>query len=428
MEKFSKNYLRENKHKINLFIWLLYVVLLCYVSYYHGPWHDEGQAWLIARDDSLWQLLTVTTHYEGHPPLWHLCLMPWAKIGIPFSLGIKAVNIFFCAIAMWFLIACSPLPWYLRLALPFTYFFFYQFGVVDRVYSLLMLGIMLCAYYYPKRQQHPYKLALSLALAAGSQAYGMMFACGVALAWLAELWQREQINSKKIFLTFQQSGEAKALLLLFFLSFGFGLTIIPFKDTAFTSAGAKTGFVENMFYLFTVLPGQFLSSNSMQSSTMSKSIEFFYINLQEYLKLVPSQGFYMALVAVNWVVSYTYGVLFNLFLLYMSLKEKKALLFLTPLLLMNILGSLVYWNLYHTGIWGCFYVFIIWQLWYDKEALDAIEQAVKQKFTYPWEYIFVKACLLCCCLIIFGINLSWTWEACKTNVLHDTNAVLRLLQ
>jgi len=54
----------ENSKKLAVFVLLLYIFLLCVVSYYHEPWHDEGQAWLIARDDSIWHLITVTTHYE----------------------------------------------------------------------------------------------------------------------------------------------------------------------------------------------------------------------------------------------------------------------------------------------------------------------------------------------------------------------------
>src|SRR5574344_2971456 len=112
LEKWGKiNTFLENNKKIAWLIWLFYVIFLCIVSYYHEPWHDEGQAWLIARDDSLWHLLTYTTHLEGHPPLWFMCLMPFAKMGMPFELGLKAVNIFFCSAAMYLLIKKSPLSW-----------------------------------------------------------------------------------------------------------------------------------------------------------------------------------------------------------------------------------------------------------------------------------------------------------------------------
>jgi hypothetical protein len=135
----------------------------------------------------LWQLLTVTTHYEGHPPLWYLMLMPFAKMGLPFEIGIKSINIFFASLATWFVLFKSPLPWYLRLFIPFSYFYFYQYGVINRSYSLLLATMMATAYYYPSRKQKPYILTVCLAIMSATMAYGMAIACGIALSWLCEI-------------------------------------------------------------------------------------------------------------------------------------------------------------------------------------------------------------------------------------------------
>jgi hypothetical protein len=422
MTNLEKINLQIKKYRFSLPIFILYVVFLCFVSYYHEPWHDEGQAWLIARDDSLWQLLTETTHYEGHPPLWHLSLMPFAKLGVSFSFGLKTINIFFSSCAMGLLIFKSPLPLLLRFTLPFTYFFFYQYGVVNRSYSLLMLGTMLTAYFYSQRQEHPYKLSLSLALLAGSQAYGMMFACGVAIVWLVELCRRKRIRVNNVLNLFLEEQEGKALSLLFFLSLGLGLSILPYKDTAFTNNGIEINFWENIFYLFTVMPGQFLLSNTMQSNVIKDSLEFFLANLKIYWQMISTQGVYAVLIAIQWVVSYIYGLFFNLGLGYFCWQEKMLALFLCPLLLMNLLGSLVYWNMYHTGVWACFYVFILWQLWSNKESFKAVKDSLQSKFTYHWEFLFVKGGLLIFCLAVLLTNFSWSWEASKNNFLYDTDA------
>ena len=53
----------------------------------HEPWFDEALAWLIARDSSIYEILFVTPHYEGHPSLWHLILVPFAKLGAPYELS-----------------------------------------------------------------------------------------------------------------------------------------------------------------------------------------------------------------------------------------------------------------------------------------------------------------------------------------------------
>ena len=40
----------------------------------HEMWRDETHAWLIAREASTLRELFVNLEYDGHPPLWHLCL------------------------------------------------------------------------------------------------------------------------------------------------------------------------------------------------------------------------------------------------------------------------------------------------------------------------------------------------------------------
>jgi hypothetical protein len=56
---------------------------------YHEKWADEAQAWLIARDLSLWRIFSYELRYEGSPGLWHLILWiaqhaldaPYAALG-----------------------------------------------------------------------------------------------------------------------------------------------------------------------------------------------------------------------------------------------------------------------------------------------------------------------------------------------------------
>ena len=267
----------EKNLTIRWCIWLLYIVLLCFVSYYHEPWHDEAQAWLIARDDSLWHLLTYTTHWEGHPPLWHLCLMPFAKLGVSFPLGLKAVNIFFCSVGMFFLIIKSPLPWLLRFGVPFTYFCFYQFGIVNRTYSLLMAAIFVAAYYYHQRMQKSFHLALTLVIMSGAQAYGMMIAIGIAIVWTLEIL-KENVGKMRIY----NNRNARAVSVFLLLTFLFGLCILPRADTKFFSDGMKNGFWQSLFFNVVVLPGQIIANNELKDMFTNTSFGFFKMELRYY--------------------------------------------------------------------------------------------------------------------------------------------------
>ena len=55
-----------------LLAFVLYIAIIAIVMCFHEPWFDEAQSWLIARDSSLADIISVRTHYEGHPPFWNL--------------------------------------------------------------------------------------------------------------------------------------------------------------------------------------------------------------------------------------------------------------------------------------------------------------------------------------------------------------------
>src|SRR3712207_5950094 len=65
--------------------WSLYVGLLATVVLHHEPWADEGHAWVLARDCSLWELVWRELRYEGSPGLWHLLLWGVSHAGLPFQ-------------------------------------------------------------------------------------------------------------------------------------------------------------------------------------------------------------------------------------------------------------------------------------------------------------------------------------------------------
>ena len=65
---------------------VLFAAMLAIVGPRHEPWFDEGQAWLLARDATLWDLLAHRVRYEGTPGLWHAILWLFSHAGMPFRL------------------------------------------------------------------------------------------------------------------------------------------------------------------------------------------------------------------------------------------------------------------------------------------------------------------------------------------------------
>ena len=67
-------------------------VIAVFGAFIHEPWFDEAQAYVVARDASLHDILFYLPHYEGHPPLWHLILKAALIFGLPYELTLKGVQ------------------------------------------------------------------------------------------------------------------------------------------------------------------------------------------------------------------------------------------------------------------------------------------------------------------------------------------------
>ena len=141
------------------FGWVEAVVLALYAAVlgaaipFHEPWADEAQAWVLARDNSFWEIFRYRLHYEGHPVDWyfllrvlHLAHVPWWALG--WCCGVIA----FAGVAVW--LRWSPFPLVVRVLLPFSFFVLYQYGVVIRSYALFPLLLFgLCALYCAGRRR-----------------------------------------------------------------------------------------------------------------------------------------------------------------------------------------------------------------------------------------------------------------------------------
>jgi hypothetical protein len=164
-----------------LWPWLLVLVFALHVAFvtaHHEPWFDEAQSWLLARDSSLWQLLTERMRYEGTPALWHLLLWVPAHLGVPY----RAVSVIgaTCAVAGAVVIALrAPFPLWVRAAVLFTFVVGYQYAVVARSYNLFPLLLFTAAALHPSRWTHPWRYVGALVLLATVSVHGTLVAAGL---------------------------------------------------------------------------------------------------------------------------------------------------------------------------------------------------------------------------------------------------------
>jgi len=321
---------------------ILYMVCMIIIMYFHEPWFDEAQAWLIARDASLKDIFFVLPHYEGHPPIWHLVLLPFAKLGAPFELSIKLVSLTFCSIAMGLFIFKAPFKRIIRLTIPFTYFFFYQYGVISRPYCILMLGFILCAMFYREKNIKSFRFIISLMIICSASAYGIILSAGIAIVWLIEIFYKDfSLNYIKRFL-FEKRFWGLLVLLVYNLMLV--ISIIPKSDTyAISNVVKNNDYINRFIYMFFVLPG-----------------DATYLDICNYL-------FARFQFNISGVVGIVGSSIISIIIIMLAKRHNKILLLIVPYSLMAIFSIFVYFHTHHIGVITLFFLFVIWCCLEDKE-------------------------------------------------------------
>ena len=318
----------------------LYCVLKAVMGIFHEPWFDEAVAWQIAREATFKDILLTVPHYEGHPPLWHLVLAPFAKLGAPYELSLVLVSLIFMGLAMFLILWYAPFPRLVKWVLPFTYFCFYQYAVISRPYCMMVLAFVLCALVFPRRNEKPGRYVLSLAFLCLTSAFGIAVAGGLALAWVWEVLREKPLSEtlKGLF------GDRRVwwLLGLLALALLLILEIVPADDTYALAAKAAT---------------------KKDLSVAS----FLYV-----LLAIPTDCFLASIFSgYNFVFDMTFGgatfwasclvglLLWTLFFLLAKRKGLLVTLFL-PYVLFAVFGAVVYMCSHHGGIAYLFLLFFLW--------------------------------------------------------------------
>lgn len=155
--------------------------VLLLMLFVHSRWEDEGQAWLLARDASPWDLFAHLLRYEGSPGLWHLLLMPFAKAGLPFmTIGVVSGTV--ALVSSYMFLRWSPFPALVRVLFPLSYFILYQYGVIARSYCLLPPLLFGVAMLYPRWRPRPFAMMVLLCLVANVSLHGTLLALGIVVA------------------------------------------------------------------------------------------------------------------------------------------------------------------------------------------------------------------------------------------------------
>jgi hypothetical protein len=163
----------------------LYMLVLGVTIHAHAMWADEIQAWLIARDSADISTLFHNLHYEGHPALWHLMLMPLTRLSNNPAL-MQALHFVIASAALAIVLWRAPLSSLERALFPFGYFTLYEYAVKSRSYALgFLLLVSLCAL-WRRRWHSPIAIALILALMANVHILFMIISIAAVVALVVD--------------------------------------------------------------------------------------------------------------------------------------------------------------------------------------------------------------------------------------------------
>ena len=167
-----------------ILIFSVYVLFNGVLLWYHEPWRDEANVWLMARDLSPLQLLKEIK-YQGHPCLWYFLVMPFAKAGLPFrTIGVISTGVM--AAAAWYYLQKGTQWLWVKALVVFSPIFTYFYPTIARNYCLIALFLILLARNYSERNAQPIRYGFLLGLLVQADTIAIAPAGMIALAWFME--------------------------------------------------------------------------------------------------------------------------------------------------------------------------------------------------------------------------------------------------
>lgn len=184
MNKLVASDKRKNTY-ISLLILAVYSLVTFFGVIRHELWFDEAQAWGIARDATFDNFFEALRH-EGHPGLWHIILMPFAKLG----LGCGVINVIswaFTSIGAGIFLLRAPFGLFLKTVTVLSSGFLYYTSVNARVYCLIPLLLFSIAWIFPKREKRPVAFGLLVGLLANTHIMMSGMVCALGIIMFVEL-------------------------------------------------------------------------------------------------------------------------------------------------------------------------------------------------------------------------------------------------
>lgn len=341
--------MNKKEHRLASLLFILISSLSIVGLCFHEPWFDEAQAWLIARDASLKDLLFVIPHYEGHPSFWHILLMIPAKLGLPYLFSIRSVQFIFFELSLWLVLFKSPFKSVTKLMCVFGYFFAYQYCVISRPYALMMSLLFLCAIIYPSRKNKPWLYAALLILLCGTHSYGIAFSGGLIVSDL--ITDAGGIAPTRLFRYYKEHTKVFAShMVLLIAACMLIVQIIPASDAYAMNLNSVNGYVFSFILCWFMIPADCL-----------------FMSFAGDYSTIQGQVFPLPVLIACFIIS----SIIWLFIIICAQKRKMVLSCILPYLFMSMLMA-IYIYPHHFGLFFIYLIHILWRM-NDKKQITADE-------------------------------------------------------
>ena len=188
------------KNKFNILVLALFAAIAFWGMFHHEIWRDEGQVWLVVRDLDLAGVFNHVRN-EGHPLLWYMLVMPFAKLKLPVVV-MQILSVVFMTAAAAVLLWKSPFDKLNKVCVIFSAGFLYWLTIISRSYSLIPLLLFLLAFCYNKQKQHPYVYCVLNMLLANTHIIMFGFCSSVAVLFGYENILKNPQDKKKYIVPF----------------------------------------------------------------------------------------------------------------------------------------------------------------------------------------------------------------------------------
>ena len=175
---------KKDKHYA-LGLTFLFLVVGAFTASHHEMWRDEIQAWLLARDSTSVFNLFAHLKYEGHPGLWHLCLMPLSRITHS-PVIMQMLHLLITGVTVYLFVRYAPFNWFQKLLFCFGYLVLYEYAIVARNYALGLLLITVFCVLFKERYKRFIWVGCVLLLLAHTSVHALIVTIAIGIVLCCE--------------------------------------------------------------------------------------------------------------------------------------------------------------------------------------------------------------------------------------------------